>query len=273
MKRLIALGIGILFFGTAFAWNAMGHELVAQIAYDNLTPKTKRICNRYNHSMNKVYPSGNFVHASIWLDSLRVKEIHWFDSLHYIDIPFTNDDSQLPPVPEPNVLWGIEHSISLLQSNKPTEADKGLGLRILMHIVGDVHQPLHTTALITQSQPHGDLGGNLFPLGPNPIGSNLHSYWDNGGGILIGDSADFQLRNKAKQLESHTPCSSVNTQSSPQQWINASHELAKNQVYTLERGSVPSKQYQLNTQNITQRQIVLAGCRLAALLNKIYDPK
>lgn len=254
---------------SAFSWNATGHKLVAQIAYDHLTPEAKTLCNQYNRAVNKFSRSGSFVVAATWLDAIRAKDIHWFDSLHYIDIPFSNDGTPLPAIPESNALQGIKHALDVLKSPKSTLNDKGLSLRVLIHIVGDIHQPLHTVSQITNALPKGDLGGNLFLLGKNPIGMNLHQYWDNGGGILIGQSKTFQIQNKAKQLEKKWSCSIANKLTNPQQWVDAAHLAALDEVYTLSPGTIPSKNYQLNAQNLTEKQIVFAGCRLASLLNSL----
>ncbi len=270
MRLFLFVFLGLLALNCN-AWNAMGHQLVGQIAYDNLTPKAKLMCNKYNRSFNKSAPIGNFVVAATWLDTMRAKDVHWFDSLHYIDIPFTNEETPLPKIAEMNALVGIKQAIAVLKSQKSSSVDKGMSLRILIHVVGDIHQPLHTAALVTNKLPHGDLGGNLFPLSKNPIGINLHQYWDNGGGILIGQSKKFQVKNKALQLEQKWSCKIANTQMKPEQWVKSSHDLALSQVYKINPDSAPDKRYQLNAQNISQKQILLAGCRLANLLNEIAD--
>lgn len=254
---------------TSFAWNAMGHQLVAQIAYDNLTPAAKKMCNKYNHTYDADSSGSNFVVAATWLDAIRANDIHWFDSLHYIDIPFSFDETPLPPVQEINALWGIKQAITVLSSEKSSLADKGLSLRILTHLVGDVHQPLHTVTKVSKQLPRGDLGGNLFKLAHNPIGDNLHKYWDNGAGILNGQSTQFQVKNKARQLEQKWACSEANKEKNPRKWINASHKLALNKVYKVVQNKIPGKRYQMEAQNITQKQILFAGCRLATVLNGI----
>lgn len=269
MKRIVLMVLGVLMSLNASAWNAMGHKLVAQIAYNNLTPHAKKMCNQYNRSLNKVFPAGNFVQAAVWLDTEKAKDMPWFTAFHYIDIPYAIDDTPLPVVAETNALWAINQAVIALKSDKTSDADKGLSLRILIHIVGDIHQPLHSITRVSHDLPQGDLGGNLFPLASNPIGKNLHSYWDNGGGVLVGQSTKEQVRNKARQLQSKTSCASLVSQTRAPQWIDAAHELAISDVYTIEPGSFPSKQYQLNTQNISQKQILAAGCRLASLLNKV----
>ncbi|CEG57031.1 S1/P1 nuclease [Legionella fallonii] len=261
----------ILFFlaYNSYAWNALGHQLVAQIAYDHLTPQAKKMCEDYNHYLDSFSPSPNFVTASAWLDQIRRNDVHWFDNLHYIDIPFSNDQSKLPPLQEVNALWGIKQAILVLSSNKSSAFDKGISLRILTHLIGDIHQPLHTVTKVSKRLPKGDLGGNLYYLTSNSIGDNLHQYWDNGAGVLLGQSKKFQVRNKALQLEQKWSCELANAQKKPQQWIKESHQLAITQVYTIPSHKVPSKRYQLKAQNITQKQILFAGCRLARVLNNI----
>ncbi len=269
MIRIVSIFILFLLACNNYAWNALGHQLVAQVAYDHLTPQAKKMCDDYNHYLDSFSPSPNFVAASAWLDQIRKKDVHWFDNLHYIDLPFSNDDTKLPSVQEANALWGMKQAILVLSSNKSSAFDKGISLRILTHLVGDIHQPLHTVTKVSKQLPNGDMGGNLYHLASNSIGNNLHQYWDNGAGILIGQSKKFQVRNKAEQLEKKWSCKQANAQKKPQQWIKESHLLAITQVYTIASHKVPSKRYQLKAQNITQKQILFAGCRLAAVLNNI----
>lgn len=273
MVRNILILFFLCIFNSGYTWNAIGHQLVAQIAYDNLTPEAKQMCDLYSHSKARVSPNANFVKSASWLDSIRANDVHWFDALHYVDIPFSKDETPLPYSPEINALWGIKQAITVLSSNKSNLVDKELSLRILTHLVGDIHQPLHTVTKVSKKLPNGDLGGNLFQLGENPIGNNLHKYWDNGGGVLIGQGRLFQIKNKAKQLEKKWSCQLAIKEKNPRQWVNASHQLALKQVYAISPYKVPAKRYQLNAQNITEKQILLAGCRLAYLLNRIAEDR
>lgn len=277
MRQIKFIGILFLIALKSYGWNAMGHKLVAQIAYDNLTPEARAMCNQYykSHSKSKkgrrerTSPDKVFITSAVWLDLIKRKDVHWFDTMHYIDIPYSQDTTQLPELSEINASWAIKQSVAVLSSKKASIDDKNMSLRILTHVMGDIHQPLHTITKVSNSLPKGDLGGNLFKLAHNPIGDNLHQYWDNGGGILIGPSKQFQVRNKAHQLESKWSCKLANAQGNPKQWINSSHQLALSQVYTIAPNQIPSKKYQLNAQTVTQRQILFAGCRLAKMINDI----
>lgn len=269
MKRIVSLIVLSALACNGYSWNATGHQLVAQIAYDKLSPKAKMMCDKYNRSLDKIARSSSFVTSATWLDIIRYRDVHWFDSLHYIDIPFSNDGTALPPIPETNALLGIKNALTILKSNKTRINEKAVSLRVLTHVVGDIHQPLHTVAQVSSSLPNGDLGGNLFPLGKNPIGKNLHEYWDNGGGVLLGQSKLFQIQNKARQLEGKWSCKQATADKAPQQWVDASHLIAVKNVYSIDAGSVPSKTYQLKAQDTTEKQLFKAGCRLAMLLNEI----
>ena len=262
---------GLLCFVVAFnscAWNATGHRLVAQIAYDNLTPETKRLCNQYNRALNKVYPTGGFVAAATWMDYIRTKDIYWYDALHYINIPFSKDNTPLIGIQPVNAVSGIKQAMAVLSSKKSSQPDKGLALRMLIHLVGDLHQPLHAAALVSRTSPQGDKGATLFVLGKNPFGNNLHHYWDIGGGAFLGKTKKRQLQTKAHLLEMQMPCNVADKHKKPEQWADESHKLAVTQAYTIRPGSVPSEKYQLNAQQVSQQRVALAGCRLAALLNR-----
>lgn len=252
-----------------YSWNMQGHQVVAQVAFDHLTPNAKKMCHKYLNPRSKKSLNASFIAASIWLDLIKIKNIHWYDTFHYIDIPFSSDGSALPSVETTNAAWGINNAISVLSTKKTKATDKRLALLILIHLVGDIHQPLHAVTRVTNQLPQGDLGGNLFPLGANMVGNNLHKYWDNGAGFFMGHSRLEQIKSKALLLQKKWSCSIVKTQKNPEQWAKASHQLAVNHVYQINPKEIPNKQYQLNAQNVIQKQTVMAGCRLALLLNDI----
>ncbi len=267
MKRVIFLFLLIIYHSSGYSWNATGHQLVAQIAYDNLSPQAKKMCSQILQVQeNDLEPY--FVNASTWLDEIRKKNIHQLDSLHYIDIPFTKDKSPLPAINSKNALWGIKEAILVLSSNKTTNAIQLLSLKILIHVIGDIHQPLHTTTKVSRYFPKGDMGGNLYLFSRSAYGKNLHQYWDNGAGMLKKSTLK-DIKKQAQQWEHSNPCYLISKLKTPQQWIEKTHFIAINQVYSLRTHKKPNKNYQYNAREITAQQISLAGCRLAEVLNRI----
>lgn len=247
-----------------WAWNAQGHRLIAEIAYEHLTPHAKETFERYNDALSSVYKPETFVESSVWLDNLSYQDIHWFEPMHYIDIPYSTDNSALPTQQKVNALQAINDASKLILNKYPTDFDKGIALRMLIHIIGDIHQPLHAVNHVSAEFPEGDKGGNLVILHNNSVAPNLHAYWDRGAGLLKSNQLKRnQIGEEASRIEKKWPCSAFSTTLNPSAWAQESHVFAVDEVYHL-----PINQaYQLKAQQITEKRIAAAGCRLAAFLN------
>ncbi len=264
LKWILLLGCIHL---NCFAWNSHGHQLVAQIAYDYLTPQAKSFLAYYFNTDEENLPE-KLSKESVWLDVIRYRNnVHDFDHYHYIDIPFAIDGTKLPSIPAVNASWALLKAINALNDPHASSKDRRFYLRVLIHVMGDVHQPLHTVTRVDKNFPDGDLGGNLFTLKRNKIGKNLHQFWDNGGGFVLG--RNFKLRKKADMLENQWPCHADEVKLDVLRWIDDSHQLSLNRVYTLEPNTKPTYDYKTIAQKTTKHQIALAGCRLAAVLNSV----
>lgn len=250
----------------ALGWNATGHRLIAQIAYDQLSRHAKITFNHYNREVENGYMSKNFVNSSIWLDTVRART-HAYDAMHYIDIPFSTDETRLPALPAVNAVWAIERATKILLNPNATIPAKRIALRILVHVVGDIHQPLHAATRVSWQYPEGDRGGNLVVLHKNRVARNLHSYWDKGAGLFVGKRRYGQqwVKNKAKAIEQHWPCDMNIVDQNAMHWAQESNALAKQVVYA----SQVDDHYQRTAQRIVEQRIALAGCRLANTMRVI----
>lgn len=251
----------------AYGWNSLGHRLVAQIAYDHMTKQTRQLANCYNHTLNKVYKPLSFINAAPWLDTIRDKEML---KKHYIDLPFSWDGTKLIPPSKVNAISAIEEAEAAIQFGLKDDFEKGFNLRVLLHVVGDIHQPMHAVSQFSQAYPQGDKGGNLVRLAKNPLAANLHAYWDKGGGFLINKKSSNRLvKRKALAIERIWPCSPTNMELNPKIWAEESYQIAVHQAYLLKKGQKPDQNYQYLVKRISRQQIALAGCRLAAILNTL----
>lgn len=273
LKGFIGVFLCVL-MNVTWAWNALGHRLVAQIAIDQLSKKKLWQLNQLNHAMDRAYPPMSLVNAAIWPDLLRNYDVTWFDAYHYIDIPFTKDQSTLPVVSGENGVNAIMKALKSLKSTRTTAYDKGLSLRLLMHVVGDLHQPMHAVTRISYQHPQGDMGGNLYYLATNPVSKELHGYWDKGAGFLTPDYPvnSVKLQRLAKRIHAQWPCDVHLIASEPSVWAEESHTIAVINAYSIEEGTYPDKRYQHSVERISQQRIALAGCRLAYLLDSIPLP-
>jgi hypothetical protein len=250
------------------AWNATGHRLAAQIAYDNLTSQAKERFNGYNHALDKVYRPLSFVNASIWLDILRGEGIEWYEPYHYIDIFYTTEDLPLPPTPKINAIWALEKAVHVLKDPKVNEFDKGISYRIILHVIADVHQPMHAVSRVSAAYPQGDKGGNEVQLGKNSVAHNLHAYWDLGGGAFSNNHySSMGIGKRAAAIEENFPCKRTTSDFST--WADESHAIAVEIAYNIASGEVPSVKYQRIVRKLSEQRIAQAGCRTATLLNRI----
>jgi len=91
------------------------------------------------------------------------------------------------PPPQENLLWALEASAAVLRSPKSDAWSRSMMLRMLIHLMGDAHQPLHAIGLYTSAFPRGDEGGNGINLTPSisiahSSVTELHAFWDAGCG-------------------------------------------------------------------------------------------
>ena len=194
LKCIFALGfflwISLGFSNKIHAWNALGHHYIAQIAFDQLDPPLKAKLSAYS----KIIDGSNFAYTASWMDRQHQEDSQWLRPMHYIDMPFSQDGSTLKAPPEINAITAIEKSLIVLKDPSTSIEERALYLRILIHVVGDIHQPLHAITRFSQKHPEGDRGGNLWYLKPNPIATNLHAYRDRGGGWLLSRKKGRHIR-------------------------------------------------------------------------------
>jgi hypothetical protein len=285
---------------TASAWDSFGHMMVASIAYGDLTPAARKKAIKLL-KLNPDYPlwitgiakAGQnktaFVRAATWPDAIKTKSDYTNDGehptdpnaaanlgypdklmhryWHYIDEPFSPDATPLVQPQMPNAQTQIVEFRKTLASSTATNALKSYDLVWLLHLVGDVHQPLHATSRFTHDLPQGDNGGNLVALCAKPCRNELHAYWDDALGT--GTSATAAITKAAKLPAPDATLAAVADES---QWIQESFGIAKQFVYADPIGVgagpfTPDAAYKSQSQEIAGQRIALAGARLANLLN------
>jgi hypothetical protein len=184
---------------------------------------------------------------------------------HFVDLPFSQDHTELPAVPMPNVQTQIAAFRAVLASNRP-DALKSYDLSWLLHLIGDVNQPLHCVTRVSAAKPEGDDGGNGVKL-VSP--SNLHSYWD---GVLGGGNAPSTALNAISTLP-NAPAAAANDLN-VEHWIEESFGAAKQTAYKkppIGAGAGPftlSQSYKTAARKLAEKRIALAGARLAKILNE-----
>jgi len=285
----------------AAAWNYSGHRIVAEIAYQRLTPQARlrveEMMRRHPDfamiTQDAPADPGErahyaFVWAASWPDQI-LSDSRFYDparadsqptpllpgfpdmqrhgTWHYYDIPISGDGTPVLQQPPPHLMTELPRLISELTTVSPMQAIYDLPW--LVHLVGDSHQPLHATSRYLKSQPTGDAGGNFVYVQGGP---NLHSLWDNA--AAPRDLPYEDVVRYAREIASENPQGPGSLD--PKDWIAESFELDKSTVYTfgLETGTkehplVMPQGYEEKAKSFARQRVALAGFRLAAVLNSL----
>lgn len=313
-KKLFTLFFLLLFVcltaPRVFAWDDTGHKLTAYIAWETMTPQAREKAFKVlmsapeDSDLNVFYLQDSraeavkkmelFMIASTWADIVRDRKFpvrygkYHKGNWHYADTFWTGANGQIKVLPQPagedggQAIIKIKEFDKVLRDASAKEADKSIALAWILHLVGDIHQPLHTSARITPEEPKGDQGGNLFLLSPasepRETRLNLHWFWDSIVGRVIerqGVSDDVYLPFIARQFMQKYPAQEMQSRLKAGQfdeWQQEGVKLTQTKVFTanLKRGEAPSSVYRRESFDLAEEQIALAGYRMGAMLNQIF---
>ncbi len=275
-KWIIAFFMSLnIICGSCYAWNALGHMVVANIAYQNLTPSVKTKVDKMSADFAKEYPDVNsFVQMAPWPDTLHGQQIEVFSRWHYIGNAFSADGTPVKvSIDTDNAEWAIKTIEPILKNANANVFEHARFLAFFIHIVGDMHQPLHAASRVSAEFPDGDQGGNLYLI-QYPAGTTmpLHALWDAGCGLFAGDASPEMITALTQSITSTYPESFFGDQVSdldPVNWAQEDMTLAQSQVYQTPEKQVPSASYINSGKTIAAERAALAGYRLAYLLNTL----
>lgn len=315
MKKscLYVLILATLTLGTVnstLAWDETGHKITAYIAWQQMTPAVRDAVIKiltaapedsqlatfympYGTRSDEAKKREFFMIAATWADIIRdrnfetrYKKYH-HSNWHYTDTAWTVKDGkvQLVSLPGEGGL-ALEKIIEFikLESSGARDADRAIAAAWLEHLVGDIHQPLHASARITDQEPKGDQGGNTFLL--TPVGTprdkqeNIHWFWDS---IVVRNDpndkdecdADY-IDPIARDIMKKYPFAKMESRlalGDPEQWKRESFEIASTKVYTpdLKRNEMPSPAYRKAAMKVAEERLALAGYRMGALFNQLFS--
>jgi len=297
---------------TVLAWDDFGHMEVAAVAFKHLKTKTKarvaallKLNPRYGNWIVGASESARervaFLRAATWADAIKsdgqyrqdkqtdptaAQNIGYSDLSrhgywHYVDLPFSPDGTPLEQPKPPNAATQIAAFRVALSAPGTTDEVKSYDLVWLLHLVGDVHQPLHCASRFDAEDPGGDQGGNTVKVTGNsqtpvcddprfcPFGppDKLHSFYDAITGS--GYATDLPAKAAAALPKPDPQKAAIRDE---QIWIQEGFALAQSAIYVapigIGRGPFTiTPAYQAAATQLGQQRIALAGVRLANLLN------
>lgn len=300
MPKFRLLCFLLIFLGgakVAPGWDAGGHEVIATIADGLLNPKARAAVNELAQQIPSAnLPPYNAITLACWMDDLRkdngLPEHGLFLTWHYIDIGTEPGD----PVPSftpgddnefhGNVVQALQRAFVVLRGGTdPYIKTKAMACAMAMHLVGDIHQPLHAATHYFQTPGgwrHHDAGGNKEYVvnGPeNDPRFSLHNFWDAAWhasfapatGRVVLDSYDVPT---IAQTLAQSPPPHADLEPHFEEWARESNQLAQNFVYREITATESKKDCRLSSgyiaraRALARQRLLLAAYRLAALLNE-----
>lgn len=323
--RYLALLLALTAAPCAFGWGKMGHMMVGAVAYEQLTPAARAQADHLL-TLNPAYAewAGTtqqvkneriakrvFMLAAFWADGIKdapgytdegddgadagYGDHQRHGDWHYINVPVSSGGAPAKPGASPNVLTQITVFREVLADRSADDAHKSYALVWLLHLVADIHQPLHDVVRFTPALPDGDRGGNQVELSCPPhiraaagrppgkhrwfCPRNLHAFWDDlAGDEYLGEEAwqgrsDLlpQALEHVKELPGADP--QRGQIDDPKVWLKEGVLVAQTLAYSgpIGDGAGPyaiDVNYHNKARLVAQQQLILAGTRLARLLNQ-----
>lgn len=255
-KKYISTIILISAVISAFGWGQKGHDTVAYIAERHLTDSAR-------NAISKILDGKSIVYYSNWLDNAsHTPEYAYSKTWHYknVDAGIEYDDAPLND--KGDIVTALKKQIAVLKDSSSSKADKALALKMTVHFLGDIHQPMHLGHA-------SDLGGNRWNVKFFKSRTNLHTVWDSrlpeaGHKWSYTEWAD-QIDRATPEEESEILTGCVGC------WARETHKLCNNVYTRTPQDTDISYDYIAEWTPVVEQQFLRGGLRLADILNALFD--
>ena len=355
-KGLVALGfMAIISWSShALAWNGVGHEVVASLAWDSMSAEDRKTATAilkdhpfYKEDFESAVPAGAtveehdrlvFMKAATWADMIKSRTAHPKEvrdnhgNWHYIDYPIDLGGAEALP-PEPSATMpatmpstmpatapatapamtadtmpataptttasttpatlpvGPENLLQALEKCRKDLADTSDDLKVrqnrakalcwILHLIGDMHQPLHSVSGYSLVFPEGDRGGNSIKVPGTSGATNLHALWDD----ILGKNEDPAalkiIADKIKEDPANKPTNAEANATTLTEWVQESKAIAETFVYGPLKKLPDAKNsthmdvdedYLIAARKVARHRVEVAGDRLSKFLHKSFNP-
>lgn len=255
MRRLLTLAAALFTVLQAFAWGQKGHDITAYIAEQHLTPRAAKAVDRVLGGHSPVY-------CANWLDNAsHTPEYAHTKTWHYLNIDPGQELATMERQPAGDVLRAVEELTEELKRGGLTPEDEAVKLKMLIHLAGDMHCPMHTGRST-------DLGGNRVAVLFFNRTTNLHSAWDSD---ILEAAHRWSYTEWQRQIDRTSRKEAAGIAAgTPSEWLAETSEICSGIYDRTPEGTVISYDYVAESAPVIERQLLRGGLRLARLLNEIY---
>lgn len=259
MNRFIIFSTALLLgVPSMFGWGQKGHDTVAAIAERHLTPTTAA-------ALDSILDGRSIVYWSNWLDNAsHTPKYNYSQSWHYKNIDADQTFENAPKYAKGDIVTALNREIGILMNPKETASERELAVVMIVHLLGDLHQPMHLGH-------YSDLGGNKTEVKFFDTKTNLHSAWDS---RLPEAAHKWSYTEWADQIDRINEEQRLAiTDGNIADWGKETYEICTEVYNATPKGTVISYDYIADWTPTIEQQFLRGGIRLAEVLNSIFDPE
>ena len=268
MRYLLCIVLGLCvvscYSTPIYAWGRSGHRIVAMIAERNISPATQMGIKKILGRNVRLADVANYA------EDVRNRFPRTF-KFHFVDIPLNdhnykpNRDCKIDAEKGDCVLAALPRFRNQVLSANSTPSQRAFALKFIIHLVGDVNQPLHCT------ENNGDFGGTRLFVNWFGDRTNLHKVWD----TQIIAEADLTDDEFVEEITSDLNAEEIHKMRNGNilQWVLESHQLARAYAYKIPARAELGKDYYDENSPIVDKQLLRGGLRLARVLDWLFAPR
>lgn len=251
---LLFLVSSISYSNTSPVWSKTGHRVIGDVAQAHLSRKAKK-------AIADLLNGQSLASVSNFADEIKADTFYRkFSSWHYVNIPKGKTYKETEPFKYGDLVTGIRECKRVIKDKNSSKNERAFYLKMLIHLVGDLHQPMHVGRL-------EDKGGNDIQVQWFNEGSNLHKIWDTN---MVDDYGMSYT-----ELSAALPKFSKNQKKTIQEgglldWVEESHLLADKVYESVEVGEKLYYRYGYQWWSTVETQLQKGGLRLAKVLNDLF---
>ncbi len=235
------------------AWGRTGHYITGEIAQRYLTDEAAQ-------HVERILGDTSLSVATVWMDQVRSRsEYNHTRDWHWVTIPDGKTYEEAEKNPNGDVVEALERKIAKLKAGGLSEKEERDAFRMVIHMIGDMHQPLHVGT-------GEDRGGNDVRVEWRGRNSNLHRVWDTD----MIESWGLTATEFTEALDIITPQTVEEWQSTGvRDWAMESVQY-RDSIYALPEGNRLEWEYRNENFHIVEKRLLQAGVRMAGVINAIY---
>lgn len=258
INRNILVAAGFATALTALPWGQKGHDTVAYIAECHLTPEAKA-------AAEELLDGKSIVYYANWMDNAsHTPEYAYTKTWHYKNIDADETFAEAKLNDKGDIVTALNEQIVVLGDTTKSKEERALALKMVVHFLGDMHQPMHLGRL-------SDLGGNRHEVRYFKNPTNLHTVWDS---RLVESAHKWSYTEWQQQIDRATPEeeAAILSLTTPAEWAEQTYGICR-EVY--EKTPVDTNieyTYIADWTPVIEQQFLRGGLRLAKVLNDVLAP-